>query len=323
MNIQDLKQELLDGTLNEDLIIFVNSENSFLAESYINEICERKNLTKNYVETLAETTESALSLVMDFSNDLNIVKVDEFNEIADDYSEFKNCIVICNKVSPEVKEAANEFIVNIPKLTDWQIKDYIKTYCPGIKDELVDWLYEACCKDIYKINNELSLLSLIEPENLEKSIAELRQNNNSDLFIKKSVFSLVDALIKGDKDIALDFLKHADYYSRPYISSAGTKERDLDPVGLTSLLLQKYKNILLLNFKSGIDETQLGLSKGAIWHLKNEAKNIPLTQIMKAIDFLSKIDSRLKQNPSALDFLDCQPTAMLEYIILGAIACCE
>ena len=47
MNIQTLKQEILDRTLNDDLIIFVCPENNFLAESYVNEICEFKNLTKN------------------------------------------------------------------------------------------------------------------------------------------------------------------------------------------------------------------------------------------------------------------------------------
>ena len=39
MNIQDFKQELLDGTLNEDLIIFVCPENTFIAETYVDEIC--------------------------------------------------------------------------------------------------------------------------------------------------------------------------------------------------------------------------------------------------------------------------------------------
>jgi len=321
MNIQDFKQELLDKTLNEDLIIFVNSENSFLAEQYINEICAQKNLTKNYINSLAETTDSALALVMDTTSDLNILKVDIFDELAEDYSEYKNCVVVCNKVATEIKEAVKDYIINIPKLTDWQVKDYMKTMCSGISEETQNWLYEACCKDIYKIDNELKTLSLIEPEKQEKTISELKQNKNSDLFIKDSVFKLVDALIHDNKEVALDFLNHADYYERPYTSSAGTKERDLDPVGLTSLLLQKYKNILLLNFKSGMTDEQIGISKGAAWYLRNETKNIPLQQIMKAIDFLSGIDSRLKQNPSNLDFIDCRPNAMLEYIILGALAC--
>ena len=118
---------------------------------------EQKNLSKNYVSSLSDVTDSALSLVLDATADLNIVKVVEFNELSDDYSDFKNCVVICDKVAANVKEFVSSYIINIPKTKDWQIKDYIKTKCSGISDDSANWLYEACCHDINKIDNELNI----------------------------------------------------------------------------------------------------------------------------------------------------------------------
>lgn len=305
MNIQDFKQELLNGTLNEDLIIFVCPENTFIAETYIDEICAQKNLTKNYISSLSETTESALALVMDFTEDLNILKVETFEEISEDYSKYKNCVVFCKKVAPAILEQVKEFIVEVPKLLDWQIKDFIKVSCPGLTDADIDWLYECSNKNIFKIKNELDKISLVAKEKQSEAL----KYTGTDLFVQRPVFDLVDALVKGDEKIAAEFLKHAEDYT------------NLDPVGLTTLTLSKFKNILLLCFKSGVKESELGLSSGAIWHVKNDNRNIPLDRIQKAIAFLSNIDSRLKTNPSSLDFLGNRKTALLEYIIIGTLAC--
>ena len=305
MNIQDFKQELLDGTLNEDLIIFVCPENTFIAETYVDEICTQKNLTKNYISSLSETTESALALVMDVTEDLNILKVETFEEISEYYSKYKNCVVFCKKVAPAILESAKEFIVEVPKLLDWQIKDFIKVSCPGLTDTDIDWLYECSNKNIFRIKNELDKISLVAKEKQSEAL----KYTGTDLFVQRPVFDLVDALVKGDEKIAAEFLKHAEDYT------------NLDPVGLTTLTLSKFKNILLLCFKSGVKESELGLSSGAIWHVKNDNRNIPLDRIQKAIAFLSNIDSRLKTNPSSLDFLGNRKTALLEYIIIGTLAC--
>lgn len=348
MNIQDLKQNILDKEVSDDLIIFVCPESNFLAKTYINEICEQKNLSKNYINSLKETTESALSLVFDFSNDMNILMatdIDEktgllkdatygigtFAEVYEDYSEFKNCVVICSKVSADVKEHAKDYIIEVPKLTDWQIVDYCLAKCPGLSEKAANWLLGACCHDIYKIDSELTKISLVEPKNQLDTLRELIKQPNTDLYIKEDVFKLVDEVIKGNKAVAKEYIKHANDYMIPYISSDGKKQRDMDPIGFTTLMLQKLKNILLLNYRSGIDKLDkneqaklLGFSNpNAIYYFKKDWGNIPIDRIMKMIEFLSGIDSKLKMLPSRLDFIDSRDTALFEYVVCGCLACCE
>lgn len=307
MNIQDFKQDLLENKLSNDLLVFVCPENNFLAETYIDEICSQRNLEKSYINTLSETTESALALVMDFADDLNILKVDTFNELADDYSEFKNCVVLCKKVDKVILEQVKDYIVEIPKLVDWQVIDYMKAICPGLDDNHCKWLYTATGKNIYKIKNELDKISLVDKESQGEALIK----TGSDLFVKKTVFELVDALINNNANIVKEVLQHVNEYS----------SSEIDPIGLTTLTLAKLKNILLLNYKSGVKESDLGLSNGAIWHIKNDNRNVPVDRISKAITFLSNIDSRLKSNPSSLDFIGNRRCALLEYIVLGTLAC--
>lgn len=305
MDVRELKKAILSKSLGDGLLIFVCPDNRFLAESYIDAICAFKHLAKRYVMSLAETTDSALSLILDYSADMNVLKTDVFSEAAEDYSKFRNCVVLCKKADKSIADKIKGFVVEMPKLQDWQNKDYIKTSCLGLSDADVDWLYEACGHDIYKIDGALSKLKLLPVESRSK---ELRATC-PDLFVLKHVFDLVDALVKCDVKTALDFVRHADDYS------------NLDPIGLTTLTLSKFKNILLVCYNSGVDPEALGMSKGALWHLRNENRGIPLPRVMKAIGFLSNIDSRLRENPSALDFSDCRKTAMLEYVVMGTLAC--
>jgi hypothetical protein len=305
MDIMELKKEIIDRSLNDDLLVFVCPENTFLAESYIDEICAFKNLTKRQIATLSETTESALSLVLDYSADMNMLRVETFDELADDYSAFKNCVVLCEKVDKVILEKVKDYVVQIPKLIDWQIKDYIKAICPALPDSDVDWLYAASGKNIYKIDNELRKLRLLKPEEQSKEL----KNVCSDMFVHGQVFDLVDALVKNDVMKALDFLRHANDYN------------NLDPIGLTTLMLTKFRNILFVCYKSGVDVSALGLSKGALWYLRNDGRTVPFSRVEKAIRFLSNIDSRLKSNPSSLDFSGNRQSALLEYVVLGTLAC--
>lgn len=308
MNIQDLKQEILNGTIDDNLIVFVCPDDSaVIAENYVDEICNIKNLSKVYISSLSETTESALSIVVDYTDNLNILRVDTFSERSDDYYQFKNCIVICKKLDKGLPGEINDFAVMVPKLTDWQIKDHILAACTGLTEADAEWLYNAANKNIYLINNEINKINLVDEADRS---AMLKQSGNN-LFAQRQVFDLVEALVTGDKATALEFLVHANDYT------------NLDPIGLTTLTLTKYKSILLVTYKTQLQQNQLGLSPAAIGFIRNKYKNIPLERIKKAIDFLSKLDSRLKENPSSLDFVGCRKTAMLEYVVLGALSCFE
>lgn len=305
MTLKELKKEILENTFGDDLLILVCQDDTFLAETYIDAICEKKSLAKRYTQTLAETVESALALVMDFSSDLSIVKTETFSERSDDYSEYKNCVVICKKLDKSVMKNVEPFVVQIPRTLDWQAEDYVCVKCPGLSEKDAAWLWEAAEGSVSRIDNALNLLLLVD----EKARSGALHSVCSDMFAKKQVYDLVDALIRQDSEAAAAFVRHSDDYT------------NLDPVGLTTLTLSKFRNIALLCYRSGVKEADLGLSNGAIWHIKNDNRAVSMTYIQKAIDFLSEIDLKLKANPCGLDFVGNRKNAFFEYVVTGVLAC--
>lgn len=310
MTFQELKQNILNGTISDELIIFVSPENNFLVDAYINEMCALTNKNKNYITSLTDTTESALALVMNYAEDLNILVTETFSELHEDYEEFTSCVVVCKAVDKRIVEKVTSYVIEVPKLVEWQIKDYMKAICQGLSELDINWLYEATGKDIYRIENELTKLSLLDTDEQSAVLASMRIDPATDLCAFKPSYILSDALIKNNRAVALDFLTHQQTYK-------------VDPIGLVTMTLNKYKNILLLTYKSGIKEEYLELEKKQIDGIKKYNTNIPLIRIMKSIEFLSSVDSRLKSNPSRLDFVGNKKEAMLEYIVLNTLACCD
>ena len=98
MTLMELKKCIETQVVPEDFIIFLCSENSFIADQYIDAICEINNLTITNIHSLQAQT-SALSLVLDQNDELNVLKVDNFDELLIDYSSLTNTVVICNKIS--------------------------------------------------------------------------------------------------------------------------------------------------------------------------------------------------------------------------------
>lgn len=98
MTLQDLKQRILGDESIEDFIIFKCPDGDFLANQYIDEICDRRGCGVNYINSVLEPSMSAFSLVFDFSNELNVLRVEEFNEFIEDYSSCNNIIVVCEKL---------------------------------------------------------------------------------------------------------------------------------------------------------------------------------------------------------------------------------
>ena len=123
MDVKKLKESILNNSLSDDFLILLCEENFFVADQYVSKICQNKHCQENYVEELINQDNSSLSLVFDFSNSINILKTEVFNLFYNDYSQFKNNIVICSKIDKKIEPQLIEFIVKIPKLVDWQIKD--------------------------------------------------------------------------------------------------------------------------------------------------------------------------------------------------------
>jgi len=299
MKLAELKQRITENDCPTEFMIWQCSEkdNRFLAQQYISEICSQTGKVKNYISSLLEPSASATEFFFQSEAKLNILEVEEFSEFAEDYNEFENIIVICDKINKKIEQQVKDYVIKIPKYTDWAVKDFMRMQCPGLLDTDIDSLYTVTKGNIYRIVNELDKLAAFDESKQHEVLMELMLEDVSDLCTME-IFELADAIAKRDTARIEVWQRHKNNF-------------DFDPIALTTLLLRTYKNITYLNFESGKTPEALGISKGAAWHLRQDYRVTSLPWLIKTIDFLSGIDVKLKENkltmsgPTFINYLIC------------------
>lgn len=298
MTLIDLKKSIEARNILDDFIIFLCSENSFIADQYVDAICEINNLVKTNINTLQDQT-SALSLVLDSTDELKVMKVDTFEEALVDYSSLKNTVVICNKIDKKIKPLVEDYIIEIAKLVDWQTKSYIKLICPVLNDDELDWLYQATEGNIYKMINEIDKIKLFPVPEQKSVLDTIRFSPDSDLY-SVSIFDLADAIIRNNKPFVLEFLRH--------------KNLNFDLMQIVGATLQKVKNIILVTQNSGRTASEIGINDKYMYRLKKEWNGFPESRLKMLLEFLSGIDLKLKTG-----LLDMSKETQIDYLIANTI----
>ena len=298
MTLMDLKKSIEAQNIPDDFMIFLCSENSFIADQYVDAICEINNLVKTRINTLQDQT-SALSLVLESTDELKVMKVDTFEEALIDYSDLKNTVVVCNKIDKKVKPLVEDYIIEIAKLADWQIKSYIKLICPVLNDDELDWLYQATEGNIYKMINEVDKIKLFPVPEQRSVLDAIRFSPDSDLY-SVSIFDLADAIIRNNKPFVLDFLRH--------------KNINFDLMQIVGATLQKVKNIILVTQNSGKTASEIGINDKYMYRLRKDWNGFPESRLKALLEFLSSIDLKLKTGS-----LDISKEAQIDYLIANTI----
>lgn len=295
MKLRQLKEKLLKTKKFNTFTILLCPDTTFVANQYIDFVCKNGNMEYNLINSLSETTESALSLVFDFAEKLNVLKVAVFNEFYDDYSQFNSCVVICNKIDPKLKEKVLEFTVTFDSLEDWQIEDYILNKCPGLSRQEASWLNQAANKDLYRIDSELDKIALFEPEKQLIVFNSLRFEQDTDLVIF-GPYDVVNAIVAQDK------AKIAEYFRYQKVISE-------EPVSLSVGLLKNFKKIMFVKYTNAKPE-EIGISAGQYNYIKRN-NNLTKNYLVNAINFLSDIDLRVRSGKIAIKY-----DSLLDYILL-------
>lgn len=244
MTIKDLKTLLSNSKYPTEFCIFQYSDNTFLVDQYITEISTLSKRQIIYVESLAEAVSQSTGLLVTNDQTLTVIKVDTLTEAISDFRDLEYTIVVCNKVDKKVEPLVASYIIEFPKLLDWQILDYMKVYCPSLDKEDYIWLYNATGGNIYKIENELDKLNLFSKEDRQKLFSALKSSPGSDLYTA-GIFDLTEAIVAKDKLFLSNYLKHQ-------------KALSFDPIAIINILLGTYKKIAYIH--SGKSTETLGIS---------------------------------------------------------------
>ena len=296
MTLSDLKEQINNNLpISDEFCIFLCSENTYLVDQYIEAICKAKGLEYISADSIFEQF-SALALVMPSENNYRVIRVDEFSELAEDYSIFTNTAVVCSKIDKKLESLVSEYVIQIPKLEEWHIKAYISSKCPGLTNEEVLWFYEATGKDIYKIENELDKIALF-PEASRYTVFRMLVNEpNSDLFTF-STFNLGKAIIQNDTATVCKVLSYRHCF-------------EIELFNLVNIMLGQVRDTLMATRNSGRPAEAFGIKSGRAFYLQQDFGNVSTARLQFLLKELSAIDLKVRSGR-----LDTSNKAQVDYVI--------
>lgn len=295
MTVMDLKNYITNNLLPSDFMIFIRKNNSFLADQYLKALGKLSpgGLTK--ISSIYEPIQSSLALLT-ASNTLNVLTVDTFDERAEDYGQFENTIVVCDQVDKSITKNVDKYIIEFPKLEDWQIFDYAKTLCSGLDTDEINWLINATGGCLERLVNELDKVSIFDKHNQKEIFNSIMFDPQSDLYTT-DLFKIVNALVEGDTRTLFEFISHNDYES-------------LDPVVLANRATTSLKNIILVSQNPALSAEDCGISAGQHRFIKYNYRSINLEAAKVKLKFLVNFDLDLKTSK-----LDMSKRDMLSYLL--------
>lgn len=305
MKLRDLKVMLESDSLRDDFLIFVCAEDTFIANMYIDAICEKKQLKKTVTDSIF-VQDSALSLVLGFENDIRVIYTDVFDEYAQDYSRFTNTVVVCNKIDKKLTKLVADYVIDIPKLVEWQIVSYIEqqlSECCKIHENTAPELLGLTGSDIYRVQNEIDKLLLFEANEQPEILCDLltspdAANNNI------NAFDLETAILNNDKSLLTKFFRNRAMNNIALLS-------------LTGMLLSKIKKTLLITYGNitAAEAAELGVSEKQYYYLRRNPVAMSQTQLAEKLEVLSGIDLMLKSG-----LLDISSEAQVDYLIMRVVS---
>lgn len=290
-DLKELKKNIEKGAVNWFPIIFQCSENTFVANQYLQKISDILEIPVSYVDDFNSLFSEDLFGVE--SSELKVFKCDTL-ESNRRLSNLKNTIIICSKIKGDVED---RFVYKIPKLEKWQIKDYVYSVLTGISHKDLDRLIEICGYDIFRIQGEIDKLLIFSEIERQSSYEDFVSDDVFSDLSSYSIFDFTNAIIKDDKEKLLSAYKEI-------------KNIDIEPFGVLTVLVNSFRDIIRIQLDSRLTPESMGIAKNKFWAIKYNCGVYPKDRLLNIYHMLCGLDSKVKSGAMPVEH-------MIDYIVLN------
>lgn len=288
MNIIELKKNIEDKTLNDSFLILKYSDFPFIARQYIEAISEFKNKPIVYVESLNDIT----SNIFGEDDNLYVMNIDKIDKQFR-FASLDNKIVICKSIDADVLEGMRQYVVEIPKLQQWQIRAYTAKNLPGLSNEEINWLSDVT-KDIYRLSNEVDKIKIFKKKDQGQIFRLLNEEYAYGDLNSSTIFNFTNAITKRDIKTVKNILDTIE-------------TMDAEPMGVVSILYKSFKNILNIQMSANATAESLGMNPRQFSAIKYNLGKFNNTELIKIFDMITLVDYQLKSgnlpNDNIIDYL--------------------
>lgn len=306
MTIQELKSHIENNSVTDAPLIFKDDEDMFLSNQYIKAISKCRNLRVNYIQDLSEVTNDGFDF-FGFETDeqpdcLNVLKTQVYSWGGAQIARATNLIVVVTKFADkDVEKALSDHIVVMPKLEDWQIRDYVYSVCEGVNHKDLDWLMSLCGKNICRLQQELDKLMLFNIDERKYLFDSFIRDGAMDDLSSYNIFNFTNAIASKDMLTLKSIYKEIE-------------RADITDFYLLSILLKNFRNIVLVQLNSNPTPETTGLDSKQLYAIKRIPRVYRSDQLVNIFTFLCDIDRQVKEGelPASLvvDYLTVKILSM-------------
>ena len=275
MDNKELKQWILDGCQGkDDPLVFKYEDNPFLSNQYATAIAQQKHLEKLSINSIAEiNTDNSF---LDYNN--NFLYVYEVEELQEDIDpKLEHLVVICKKLP---KNLSVDFI-EIVKLQNWQIEDFVKARLNGLQPDQIKWLCEIANYDIYRLDCECKKIEIFDPAEQPIIFDQLNDDDGYCDLNTLKIFDFTNAIMKKDMYTVNAILSDLKYI-------------DVEATGLITIFRKQFKNLIDIQMNPRATADTLGMKPGQFYAISQNKNRFTNNQLVKIYQFITSLDYRLK-----------------------------
>lgn len=293
MDIIKLKSRIENKTLDDSFLILKYTDVPFIAKQYVDEISKFKNRQIVYVDSIDDIAEN----IFGDDNILYVMNTDKLVRPIKATS-LNNKVIICSSIDEDILESVKDYVVDIPKLQQWQIRAYASKNLSGLSTEEVNWLSDIT-KDVYRLSNEMDKISIFNKEEQSKIFSLLNDEDAYCDLNPNTIFNFTNAITKRDIKVVKNILETLE-------------TMDVEPVGVLTILYKSFKNIIDIQMSSNPTPESLNMSQKQFNAIRYNLGKFTNSELIQIFETLTSIDTKLKSGNLPADNI-------IEYLLINVL----
>lgn len=293
MNIIKLKSHIENKTLDDSFLILKYTDVPFIAKQYVDEISKFKNRQIVYVDSIDDIAEN----IFGDDNILYVMNTDKLVRPIKATS-LNNKVIICSSIDEDILESVKDYVVDIPKLQQWQIRAYASKNLSGLSTEEVNWLSDIT-KDVYRLSNEMDKISIFNKEEQSKIFRLLNDEDAYCDLNSNTIFNFTNAITKRNIKVVKNILETLE-------------TMDVEPVGVLTILYKSFKNIIDIQMSSNPTPESLNMSQKQFYAIRYNLGKFTNSELIQIFETLTSIDKKLKSGNLPADNI-------IEYLLINIL----
>lgn len=290
MKIEYLKQIIESNSYNGESFIFTDIDNcSFIVHQYLNDLISKNGFTLVNVNSTSEIPVNKNNFLSVLDDGYFYVyytdKPDDLRSIVN----FKNCsIVYTGKKLKDILDI-EDYIISVPKVEKWQIKDYVYSRAKGVDSKDLDYLLDITEYDLWRLEKELDKIEIFDEKYRKEIFKQFIKSGIFNDLIPFNTFNLIDAVVKRQPAKALEIYEKL-------------KELNTNNMGIISLLYNNFRNIIKIQLSPNPTPESTGLKSNQFWAIKkNNVGYYYKEELLYIFGLLTDIDKKIKTGEISVD----------------------